>query len=307
MKQFTKIAMLAAAAALASPGARAAFKTNDLYLGFNNPSAASDYIIDLGQAMSAVGVGGASVVDLSSLVSASTFSNVFSATGVEGVNVAVVGGNNQFPNYSVYATQVRTGGVGAPAAAGSSLAAAATSQSVLSGAAATLTGHPWPTAGAGTNDSTQSYTTYVGPAQVGGNFYSKSGVNAFGTFDSSGVIYLDLWNAATGNAYVYKGYFKVDLSGATPSLTFTPQAAAVAPPPPPAPALRISRSGPDSYISFLSASNTAYRLFYTNTSGLSTPVTNWPSLGGTLTGDGTTNTFHDISVEPVRFYKVQAQ
>ena len=305
MKHLSKIAMVAAAAALVSQAAEAAFTPNDLYLGFNESGAQSDYIIDLGQATSAVGVGGSSVKDLSSLFSSNTFNNVFTS-GADGVNVAVVGANNQFPSYDIYATQVRVGGAGAPAVAESDLTTAASYESILSAAAATLTGNPWPTAGTGTADSTESFTAKVGPTQVSGNFFSRSGVNPFGTIDGSSVIYLDLWHATVASAYAYLGYFTLDLSGSAPRLAFTP-AAAVVSIPPPQPRLSITRTGNVSSISFLSSSSVTYKLFYTNSAGLITPVSSWPSLPGTIAGDGTTKTFQDTTTDPLRVYRVQAQ
>ena len=303
MKHLKRIAIVVAAATLASQAAQAAFTTNDLYLGFDNSSAQSDYIIDLGQATSAVGVGGSSVKDLSSLISLGTFNSVFTS-GADGVNIAVVGGDNVFPGYAVYATQVRVGGAGTAAVAGSDLTAANHSQSVLSLASATLTGNPWPTAGTNTTDSTKSFTAKVGPTQVNGNFYSRSGVNPFGTIDSSSLIYLDLWHATVANAYAYQGYFTLDLSGSAPRLTFTPAAAST---PPSQPRLSVTRAGNVTSIFFLSSSSVTYKLFYTNSAGLTTPVSSWPALPGTITGDGTTQTFQDTTTDPIRFYRVQTQ
>ncbi len=221
MKTFTKAAMAVTLAALVSPRAQAAFAVDDLYLGFNSGSAASDYIIDLGNANTAVGVGGSSTKDLSSLISTPTFNSVFTS-GANGVDVGVVGGNNTFNQYNVYATQLRAGGAGDAPSAGSDLAGANHSSGTLAAAAGTLTGNPWPTAGNFVVDSTKSFTSKVGPALTGTDFYGKSGVNPFGTIGSSSVIYEDLWYGTVANGYQYEGYFELDLSGATPSLTFTP-------------------------------------------------------------------------------------
>jgi hypothetical protein len=299
-----KLTTLAAVAVLtlASGAAQAQFTTNDLYLGFNSDAAQSDYIIDLGQAKSTVGVGGSTVVDLSTLISSSTFNSVFQ-TGANGVNVAVVGARNG-GTPDVYATQVRVGG-GSPGTPGSALTGLSVSGATLAAASVTLTGNPWPTAGNSTVDSTKSYTANVGPELVGGNFYSASGVDPFGTFDSSAVIYLDLWYAVPNKAYAYQGYFTVDLSGATAKLTFTPKDAPGSTPPP-QPALSITRTGAVSYVSFLSANNASYNLCYTNSAGLGTAVSNWPSLSVTITGNGLTNTFQDTTTDPIRFYRVIA-
>ena len=85
-------------------------------------------------------------------------------------------------------------------------------------------------------------------------------------------------------------------------VTFTAASSA-----PPAPTLNISRVGSVSSISFLSANSATYTLLYTNSTGLTAPVTTWPVLAGTITGDGTTKTFTDTTAATERFYKVKAQ
>ncbi len=299
------LATLATVAALFIQEAQADFKTNDIYLGFNASSAQSDYIIDLGQATTAVGIGGTAVKDLSGLVSLTTLTNVFTA-GASGINVAAVGGNNTFMQYAVYATQLRLGGPGNPTVPGSSLTGANHSSGTLAAAAGTLTGNPWPAAANSAVDSTKSYTARVGPVLASTDFYGKSGVNPFGTFGDSGVVYLDLWYATVANAYSYKGYFTVDFSGSSPRLTFTPAAGTVLPPPP-APILSISRAGNANSISFVSSNTATYKLYFTNAAGLTAPVSSWPSLPGTITGNGSTASFQDTTTELDRFYRVQAQ
>ncbi len=221
MNTLIKAAIAVAVATLVSPRAQAAFAVDDLYLGFNSGSAASDYIIDLGNANTAVGVGGTASKDLSSLISMPTFNSVFTS-GANGVDMAVVGGNNTFNQYNVYVTQLRAGGAGNAPSAGSDLTGANHSSGTLAAAAGTLTGNPWPTAGNFVVDSTKSFTSKVGPALTGTDFYGKSGVNPFGTIGSSSVIYEDLWYGTVANGYQYEGFFTLDLSGASPSLTFTP-------------------------------------------------------------------------------------
>jgi hypothetical protein len=202
--------------------AQAGFTVNDLYIGFGESTATSDYIIDLGQPAS-----GSTVVDLSSDFSLATFNSVFTG-GANGVMVAVVGGDNVFGQYGVYATQVRIGGAGDPSVPGSSLTAAHSSTAMSGGAAAvssilSSTVNGLPTAGNSVVDSTKSYTSVVDTTGVQNNFIGKTGVNPAGTIDSSGIIYEDLYHATTSSPYTYMGYFTVD-PGAS-SITFTPAAA----------------------------------------------------------------------------------
>src|SRR5579872_4831500 len=121
LQNIAKTMTLTALVASSSPRvAHAGFTTNDLYLGFSQPSSQSDYIIDLGQPKT-IGVGGSTVMDLGSHFSQSTFNSVF--TGANGVVMAVVGGSTAVGAYDVYATQIRSSGIGNPALPGSSITA----------------------------------------------------------------------------------------------------------------------------------------------------------------------------------------
>jgi hypothetical protein len=302
MKKISKFALATLIAASVSQVAHAAFTTNDLYLGFNQSSAQSDYIIDLGNAVASVGVGGSSVVDLSGDFSLATFNSIFT-TGANGVNVAVVGGVN-LGSTDVYATQIRVGGAGNAAVPGSSLAGKSHSSTVIGTSANTLSGNPWPTAGNGTNDGTKSYTTKVGPADTASDFFGKSGVNPFGLFGSPATVYLDLWFATPALAYTYKGYFTVDLSTGTPHVTFTPATGSAGAPP--SPTLSIARAGTTSTISFGTTNGATYNLIFTNTAGLSAPRSTWIPVGSPIIGTGGVTNFTDTSSDPSRIYSVTA-
>ncbi|MDB6109493.1 MAG: hypothetical protein JWR69_1243, partial [Pedosphaera sp.] len=104
----------------------------------------------------------------------------------------------------------------------------------------------------------------------------------------------------SGSAY-YVGYFQFNPGG---SLTFTRASVNTQPP---APVLSITRNGNANTISFVSTNNVTYKLHYTNSAGLSTATTNWPSLPATITGDNTTKSFLDTTTDADRFYRVKAQ
>jgi hypothetical protein len=105
----------------------------------------------------------------------------------------------------------------------------------------------------------------------------------------------------TSGAAYFVGYFLLNPDG---TMTFTRASTnSVAPAPPPV-TLSIGRSSGTSTISFLSSNSVTYTLYFTNAAGLTTPVTNWPSLSGTITGDGTTQAFQDSTTDAVRFYQV---
>jgi hypothetical protein len=87
-------------------------------------------------------------------------------------------------------------------------------------------------------------------------------------------------------------------------MTFTRAAASTAPA---QVTLSIVRTNNVSTISFGSSSSVTYSLFYTNAAGLGAPVSNWPSLPGTISGDGTTKSFQDTTTDAARFYRVLEQ
>ncbi len=118
--------------------------------------------------------------------------------------------------------------------------------------------------------------------------------------DGHGGMVVDPHTGTTGLAY-YVGYFEFNSNG---TITFTRQAASTMPS---QVTLKIARTNNASTISFLSSSSVTYTLCFTNSAGLNTPVSNWPSQSGTITGDGTTKSFQDATTDPMRFYLVQEQ
>jgi hypothetical protein len=99
----------------------------------------------------------------------------------------------------------------------------------------------------------------------------------------------------------YIGYFEFKSNG---TMTFTREVASTAPA---AVTLNVARTNNVSTISFGSASSVTYKLCFTNSAGLGAAVSTWPSLPGTISGDGTTKSFQDTTTDPVRFYRVLEQ
>ena len=213
-----------------SPSAFAqTFTANDLYLGFENfnGGATEDYIIDLGQAAGITG--SSSAVNLSGDFSLSDFNAVLG--GSASLNAGVVGGSQYNPpGWDIYATQLRVGGAGTPSLPGSDESGNTFYEAQISTSIAPLSNLNAPTAGHGLLDASLSWTDYVEPApnQSLQSFYANSGINPSSAIGSGGVLYEDLWGATAtytqGSAFRYLGYFTLDLSGGSPSLTFTPQA-----------------------------------------------------------------------------------
>ena len=222
-----KIALLilAGEVILASQSGFAQFVSNDLYLGFQNQAggASQDYIVNLGQASSLVGM--TSVVDLSSDFNVSSFNTVLgSSSSMFG---GVVGGN-QSSSADLYLTQLRSGGAGSPATAGSSIASTIT-RATINSAVSKLTSLNAPAAGTGVLDGNKTWESQVEPTFTASSFYGVTGFNPDSSVSSSTVLYEDLWSAANsslsgGKPFTYDGYFTLDLTGAKPSLTFTSSA-----------------------------------------------------------------------------------
>jgi hypothetical protein len=84
-------------------------------------------------------------------------------------------------------------------------------------------------------------------------------------------------------------------------VTFT--AASPAPPPP---TLSIARTGSVSIISFLGLNTVTYTLAYTNSAGLTTPVSSWPTMAAAILGNNSTTNFTDTTTASNRFYRVRA-
>ena len=118
--------------------------------------------------------------------------------------------------------------------------------------------------------------------------------------DGHGGVVVDPHTGTNGLAY-YVGYFEFSSNG---TMTFTRQAATTSPA---QVALSVSKLNNVNTISFPSSSSVTYTLFFTNSAGLSAPVGTWPSLPGTISGDGTMKSFQDTTTDAMRFYRVGAQ
>ncbi len=229
MKKLTTAAFLVGGAILASQSAFGQAAANNLYFGFQNQAGGgtADYIINLGAASGIVSQ--THVVDLSGMFSSSDFNSVLGSSssmfgGVIGAASATV--NNGTGD--VYLTQLRNGGAGVSSVAGSSV-----SQMMLRSqdntAYSDLGTLYSPAAGTGGLDAGKTWENLVDPNNATLTFQSNTGLNPDSAVSASSVLYEDLWytqnSSFSGNAqpYTYLGYFKLDLTGATPSLTFTPQ------------------------------------------------------------------------------------
>jgi hypothetical protein len=165
-----------------------------------------------------------------------------------------------------------------------------------------------PAAGNGVLDTSKSWENYVEPVNANGTFYGDLGFSPDSPVGTNSVLYEDLWyvsnnSSSTKIPFTYVGYFTLDLTGGSPSLTFTPTNAPAALTPPVI--VSVSKSGSTvTVVSSNAAPTHMYRL--QSTSSLN-PVS-WSNVGSSVLASGTlvTNTDSTATISP-RFYRVQGQ
>ena len=307
MKKLVTTAIVAGGAFIVSPSAFAQVQliSNDLYMGFENQAGGgtSDYIINFGPASGIVG--SSAVVNLSSDFSLSNFKAVLGASS--NMFGGVVGAYNGNPP-DLYATQLRSGGAGIPSVPGSVSPGSFYKGDIIT-AYNDLGQLPnLPTAGNGLLDSSKSWESYVEPTFAAGTFYGDTGINPDSAVGTNTVLYEDLWyisnsSTSTKKPFTYVGYFTLNLTGASPSLTFTPTNA-------PAPLTNpvivfIAKAG--STVTVFS-SNAAPTHTYQLQSTTSLNPTSWGNVGSSVVAGGTlvTNTDPSATSAP-RFYRVHGQ
>jgi hypothetical protein len=214
MKRLVKTGVVVVGAALVTQAAQAAFTVNDLYLGFTQSGATSDYLIDLGPAGNLTGA--TSVVDLSSYLDMGMFNTIFTG-GATGVEMGVVGGNTSFSSPQLFTTIVGSTSASTPGFASSD---SQLSQDVNK---ITTMNLALPSAGNGVADSTRSWANDI-IAVKAQSYYGTSGINPDNAIDGTGTLQAGLWSATSGSGFTYQGYFSLDTTGGSPSLSFTPAA-----------------------------------------------------------------------------------
>jgi hypothetical protein len=307
MKKLITATILVGGAIMASPSAFAQVTliSDDLYMGFENQAGGgtADYIINLGAASGIVG--SSTVVNLSSDFSLSNFKSVLgNSSSMFGGVVAASNGNP--PN--LYVTQLRSGGAGTPSVPGSVSPVSFYKGDILLaysdlGQLANL-----PTAGNGVLDGSKSWETYVEPNNANGTLYGDTGINPDSPVGTNSVLYEDLWyisnnSQTTKIPFTYVGYFTLNLTGGSPSLTFTPTNA---PATLTAPIITsVSKAG--STVTVIS-SNAAPTHMYQLQSTASLSPTSWSNVGSSVMAGGTLVTNTDTSAAgSAKFYRVRGQ
>jgi hypothetical protein len=224
MNKLAKAAVVVAGLALVSQVAQAA--NNDLLLGFTGNGASSDYVINLGNASSVVGVGSGSVVNLSSDFNLSTFNSTFSS--VNGTMMGVGGGTSSLNPVFFYTQNRGLAGDSSAALSGTPPTQTAGNVSAEAGYFNGVIGAFSSLGSAGgsatiANNDPNSFTSKVTSGAPGSLLGDKSLADSSAI--GSGVIYEDLWEATkvgtTSSKWTYTGYFTFDTTGSSPLLTFT--------------------------------------------------------------------------------------
>ena len=285
--------------------AQVALISDDLYLGFENQAGggASDYIINLGAASGIVG--GSSVVNLSSDFSLANFNAVLGASSsMFGGVVAASNGNPP----DLYVTQLRSGGAGTPSVPGSISPGSLYKGDIIIDYN-DLTQLPnLPAAGNGLLDTSKSWESYVEPAFATGTLYGDSGINPDSAVGTNNVLFEDLWYVSNSSSFVkkpftYLGYFTLNLTGGSPSLTFTPTNAPASLTNP----VIVSVGKAGSTVTVISSNAVPTHTYQLQDTASLNP-TSWSNVGSSVVAGSTmvTNADTTATVSP-RFYRVQAQ
>ncbi len=135
-------------------------------------------------------------------------------------------------------------------------------------------------------------------------FTSQSSPSVCDLYQSVPVNSVDPNTGNTSGAAYFVGFFTLNTDG---TMTFT-RASANAPQPPVPTITAFTRTNTTSYVSFTTTNDASftYTLYFTNSAGLTTSVTNWPHSGA-VTGDGSVKTLTDVTTNTARFYRVGVQ
>jgi hypothetical protein len=293
-----------------------AYTNGDLVAAFRIAGGANDLVVDLGPVSKFESLPARSVTTITNLAATQLADALPTLNGVSWSVSAALRANPNYPQYgieTIWITAPRPdiytpGNVWQRAAEGTLGGAASQIDAIGVNAATYGNGQPAGTDNTPTNivipsASFFSYTYQVGPyGNLSGTFQGNPENTTPTDFDLAGrpsrsVLYRlepDFYPHATG---VVVGFFDFKPDG---TLTFT-----AGPPPERTIISNISYQGHVATISFATVNLVGYRLRYTDSAGLTTPISTW-NLGSALIGDGTTLFLQDTSSTTDRFYTIEA-
>jgi len=213
--------MLALGAALLAQAAQAQYNDDDLVVGFTGGSNGTNLVVD-------IGANPGQTTDLSSSVG--SYATVFGSLGANGVNMGVIGGNNgNSSTADVWTTTLRTGrNVTDYQTAGTESAPHTPINANIDNGSQLVYNLTFGAVANG-NIGSFSYNIAQNPTTAGAvqnSFASYLGSNPLSAVTAGGYTTLDLWtisdNGGGPNSWTYAGDLVLNLTGASPSLTFDP-------------------------------------------------------------------------------------
>lgn len=276
-----KLALLATTFGFTLTSARAASYNGDLIVGFTTQSG-NDLVYDIGSQASLTD---GQTWDLSTLLSSYNL-NV--------VNWGIIGDKN--------IGGARTALMTTSGAAPNSIASSAAWSPIDLATKAIY--QYFPAAGAGQYETIDSgdASSWNLETTINGLGNNSSYISNQGDPNVAGKTSAPLFGViANGSAPAKLGTFTLSGSGL---LTFN----VVSSTPPTPKIVAVTRSGNTSTVFFTTTNgNFTYKLYYTDSAGLTAPVATWQVLPTTVTGNGLTNSLQDVTTVSNRFYRIGVQ
>ena len=149
------------------------------------------------------------------------------------------------------------------------------------------------------------YSTFMVSGNYGGTFPGIVELTTPSDFSTAGQVmradFYQLKPSSTGGDGTYLGYFEFSPSGVMKYHSGPSSSVTV-----PRPTITaIQRTGTQSTIIFTTVAGGTYTLRYTDSAGLTTPVSTW-ATGNSIAGDGTNKSLSDTTTGTQRFYAISA-
>jgi hypothetical protein len=311
--------LAAAAVLLSAPPLRAqtfTYANCDLLACFRIAGGSSDLVVDLGQVSAFESLAARSVTTVTNLSATQLADALPTLDGVSWSVCAALRGNPNYPQYAletIWITSPRTdintpGTVWQRASQGTLGGAASQIEAIGVNAAAYGNGIAAGTGNMSTgivipSSSYYSYTYQVGTyGQLSGTFQGNPENTTPDDFDTAGVPSRSVLYRLEPDAYPHGagtlvGFFDFKPDG---TLTFT-----AGPPPEQTTITNVVHSATAITLSFPTINLVGYRVRYTDSAGLSTPISTW-NTGNSLIGDGTVESLQDTTTSSNRFYSIEA-
>jgi hypothetical protein len=163
----------------------------------------------------------------------------------------------------------------------------------------------FPAAGAGQNIQPDSSLANSWNQQTIASANASSFHISYTNPNATGETNLDFYKViATNSPATLLGHFSLAANGV---VTFNTNSVVTPPPTPPVPQIvQVARAGTTSTIYFTTTNSATftYNLYYTNSAGLTSPISTWAVSPTSVVGNGLTNSIPDTTTDATRFYRV---